>query len=369
MSRRRTAVVTSLAAVASLAAAAAALVVHNRTANDPGTHPVNQVTTGTAAVRRVTVAERQVVNGTLGHSGSYDVIASGAGLLTWFPPVATVVRRGQILYEVDGMPVVLMYGGRPSWRAFELGMANGLDVQQLETNLAALGYGSWLTVDHHFSTATYAAIRHWQADAHLPVTGSITLGQVLFLPQEVRISAHDLKLGQPIEPGTTVEHGTSDQPAITIPLPPQQAPTTKAGDSVVVTLPDGTTRPGRITSVGAVASSSASGDTSSSDTSSSDTSSEPTVPVTVRVTGTITGFLDQAQVQIMITVAAHHRVLAVPVTALNPLPGGGYQVVVVDGVTRRRVRVQTGLFDDFAGLAEVSGQGLAAGQLVQVPSD
>src|SRR5262249_60944458 len=125
------------------------------------------------------------------------------------------------------------------------------------------------------------------------------------------------------------------------------------GASAVGTPRVAPTRPGRITSAGPVASSPASS-TPSGDTSSSDTSAEPTVPVTVRVTGPATAFLDQAQVQVMITVAAHHRVLAVPVTALNTLPGGGYEVVVVDGLTTRRVRVQTGLFDDFAGLAEVS---------------
>jgi hypothetical protein len=44
-------------------------------------------------------------------------------------------------------------------------------------------------------------------------------------------------------------------------------------------------------------------------------------------------------------------------------------VIVVDGATTRRVPVQTGLFDEFAGLAEVSGPGLAEGQKVQVPRD
>jgi hypothetical protein len=66
-------------------------------------------------------------------------------------------------------------------------------------------------------------------------------------------------------------------------------------------------------------------------------------------------------------VALHTKVLAVPITALNALSGGGYEVVVVDGAGTRRVPVQTGLFDDSAALAEVSGPDLAEGQRVRVP--
>jgi hypothetical protein len=86
------------------------------------------------------------------------------------------------------------------------------------------------------------------------------------------------------------------------------------------------------------------------------------------VDGTVTGFLDQAQVQVAITVAAHANVLTVPITALNAIPGG-YEVIVVDQGTTRRIAVETGLFDEFAGLAEVRGSGLAKGQLVRVPRD
>jgi HlyD family secretion protein len=70
---------------------------------------------------------------------------------------------------------------------------------------------------------------------------------------------------------------------------------------------------------------------------------------------------------VAITVAAHRNVLAVQIAALNAVANGRYEVIVVDGATTRRVPVQTGLFDEFAGLAEVSGPDLAEGQKVQVP--
>ena len=62
--------------------------------------------------------------------------------------------------------------------------------------------------------------------------------------------------------------------------------------------------------------------------------------------------------------------LAVPVSALVALAGGGYAVEVVHGAgataTRQLVAVRTGLFS--ATLVQVSGPGIAAGQRVEVPA-
>jgi hypothetical protein len=59
----------------------------------------------------------------------------------------------------------------------------------------------------------------------------------------------------------------------------------------------------------------------------------------------------------------------VPANALLALAGGGYAVEVVDASgVHRLVGVQTGLFDDSAGLVEVTGNGVAEGQNVVVPA-
>jgi hypothetical protein len=187
------------------------------------------------------------------------------------------------------------------------------------------------------------------------------------MPNAVRISTYDLQLGAQVEPGTVVEHGTSDRPAITVQLSPQQLPNAKVNDRVVVTLPDGTPRGGKIAEIGPVAVPPS--ESSNANSGGGNNSNQSTVPVTVQADGTISGFLDQTQVRVAITVEIHSRVLAVPITALNAVPDGRYEVIVVDGTTTRRVPVQTGLFDEFAGLAEVSGPGLAEGQKVQVPHD
>jgi hypothetical protein len=59
-------------------------------------------------------------------------------------------------------------------------------------------------------------------------------------------------------------------------------------------------------------------------------------------------------------------VLAVPVSALVALAGGGYAVEVVHGAARRLVAVQTGLFANTR--VQVSGRGLTTGTRVQVPA-
>ena len=80
------------------------------------------------------------------------------------------------------------------------------------------------------------------------------------------------------------------------------------------------------------------------------------------------GGLDQAPVEVSITHRTVRHVLAVKVTALMARSGGGYAVEVVDGDgTHHVVPVTPGLFDDVAGMVQVSGAGLRAGQRVVVP--
>jgi peptidoglycan hydrolase-like protein with peptidoglycan-binding domain len=339
-----------------------------------GTPAPTSVRTGTAAVERTTVAERTQLTGTLGHVGSYTVTAPAAGTLTRAAGVGQVVRQGQALYEVDGSPVILMYGQRPVWREMYWGMTDGPDVTQLQAALKAMGYGQDLTVSGHFSYETYRAIYRWQEAVGLPVTGTVPLGQVVFLPHPIRITSQSVLLGAQVQAGATVEAGTSDQQAVIVQLPAADLPTTQVGNSVMILLPDGHTQlRGRITAIGAAATSSStsSDSTSGSSAGSTGTSSsadQSTAQVTIMVNSSIPGFIDQAQVQVFISTQVAQGVLAVPIVALRALPSGEYEVAVVNGRQTQEVPVTVGLFDDIAGLAQVSGPGLTAGERVEVPS-
>jgi len=82
-----------------------------------------------------------------------------------------------------------------------------------------------------------------------------------------------------------------------------------------------------------------------------------------------TGTLDQAPVKVAITTATVKNALVVPVAALLALGRGGYAVEVAGpGGRHHLVPVSLGLFDDAAGLVQVSGSGLVAGQRVVVPA-
>jgi hypothetical protein len=147
----------------------------------------------------------------------------------------------------------------------------------------------------------------------------------------------------------------------------------KAGDAVTVTLPDGvSTTPGVVTSLSSVASA-ASGNAGSPPDGGNATqgpggaAGQDTVQMTVRLTRpAAAGHLDQAPVSVSIVSAQARDVLAVPVSALVALAGGGYAVDVVQAGPAHLVAVQTGLFAQT--LVQVAGPGLAAGERVQVPS-
>jgi hypothetical protein len=168
------------------------------------------------------------------------------------------------------------------------------------------------------------------------------------------------QLGGPA--GGPVLQASSTTRTVTVALDPDLTSEVRAGDGVTITLPDGTTTPGSVTSVGTVA--------TAPSNNSGESDSGPTVPLHIKLTHpSAAGRLDQALVQVAITDRKVHNVLAVPVYALVALAGGGYAVEVVhsDG-THHLVPVRLGLFDDAAGLVQVSGSGLATGQHVVVPA-
>jgi peptidoglycan hydrolase-like protein with peptidoglycan-binding domain len=362
VSRKRTAVVAGVALAGVAGVGAVALLSQN---SSDGQQAAAGTPPATTPVVTTDVSKRQNVAGTLGRAGAFTVIAPGGGTVTWLPPNGAVIGRGTPAYEIDGRPVILLFGERPPWRAFQSGMTDGADVQQLEDNLRALGYGAGVTVDQRFTSATHWAIRRWQKDSGLPVTGTVPLGQVVFVTGTVRISTADVRTGVAIGAGDTVARGTSEQRAITVQVTSNLLGSVRVGDSVVVSLPDGTTKPGTITTVGAISQpgSGASG------APAGGPNAQPTAPVVITLTGDIGNVLEDAPVQVGITVQSRPGVLAVPMPALRALPGAKYEVLVVDGAQRRHVAVTVGIFDQVTGLVEVRGDGLAAGQQVAVPPD
>jgi hypothetical protein len=314
----------------------------------------------TAAAGKVQADERAL-------SAAEATLAQGEGsaatygqnaVYTMLPKVGQVVRRGEPLYAINGEPAFLLYGGVPASRAFMPGMSAGADVAELNRNLR--GYGA--PSGDAFTAATTLAIERLQSGHHLPATGRLPLGSVVFEPGAVRVTSVTPTEGSPVQAGAVLGI-SSTRRVVTIALDASQQTSVKVGDPVSITLPDNSTTPGHVSFVGTVAT------TPSSDQNGGGSSS-PTIEVDVTPDHpAATGRLDQAPVDVSITTQTVQNVLAVPVNALLALAGGGYAVEEVGSTgVHQLVGVSVGLFDDAAGMVEVSGSGLAAGQRVVVPA-
>jgi multidrug efflux pump subunit AcrA (membrane-fusion protein) len=313
---------------------------------------------------QVSSAEKQLVSArsNLSTARSSAALYGQSSTFTALPSVGQIVARGQSLYEIDGQPVLLLYGATPATRAFVAGMSPGRDVAELNANLDALGYGRGLAGDE-FTAATVAAIRALQSARSASVTGELLVGAVVFEYGPVRVTSVTPTVGATVMPGPVLAI-TSTARQVKLALDASEQSSIKVGDTVTITLPDNQTTPGRITYVSSVATS-----PSSDGKGGGEEESAPTVEVHATPTHpAATGHLDQAPVNVEITTESAQNVLAVPVDALLALAGGGYAVEVADGRVHRLVAVTVGLFDDAEGLVQVNGQGLDAGQRVVVPA-
>jgi hypothetical protein len=342
-----------LAAGAATAWRAGAFGSHGSSGTGPGAPPP-----ATQAVVREELSSTTPVTATLGYAESYMVTGRGGGAVTSLPSAGQVIGQGQVLYRVDnGSPVVLLYGAVPAWRTLDEGLT-GADVTQLNHDLVALGYAdnseiSALGWDYFSWETAYGVQQMESARGVSSPPGSLPLGSVVFEPQAIRVSNVLGSLGGPA--AGPVLAATSDQHVVTIALSTAQETEVAVGDPVAVTLPDGASTPGKISSVGTVA-------------------SGPATNATIQVTVTLThpsaaGTLDQAPVTVYITTASSPGpVLAVPVGALLAQSPDAYAVEVAGaGNVRRLVPVAVGIFDDNSGMVQVTGA-LTPGERVVVPA-
>jgi hypothetical protein len=327
---------------------------------------VNSTSTSVYTVKRATVSSQIPVSATLGYAASNSVVNQAAGTLTAIPAVGQVVSQGQVLYQVSGAPVVLLYGSTPAYRTLSSGLT-GADVADLNADLVSLGDATTAAIpagSDTFTAATASGLEELQAALGVTQNGTLTLGQAVFLPSAIRVTTVSGQLGGTAQAGQAIMSGTSTAREVTIDLDASQQSQVQAGDQVTITLPDGTTTPGLISSVGTVAT------TPPSSQGGGNNPSPTTITVLVNPTNpAATGTWDQAPVNVTITTGSVSNVLVVPVDALLAQVGGGY-AVEVGGANggRHLVPVSLGLFDDAHGLVQVSGSGLAAGQRVVVPA-
>jgi membrane fusion protein, multidrug efflux system len=316
------------------------------------TAPTTERPPATAPVTRQDLTTTKTVSGQIDY-GAQSTIKGQGGILTWMAGVGTTVKRGKPLYKVDELPVIALYGRVPMYRDLTPG-DKGVDVQQLEKNLRALGFTGF-DVDSEYTTATAWAVKNWQQDLRLPRTGTVERDRVVFVPGAVRIAAQKGKIADPAAGDVLAYTGRAKVATADIDAADQSL--AQVGTKATIRLPDSTTVRAKVTAVGTVASTS----------STSDDDKTPTVKVTLRLAEQKgLGSLDSAPVDITLTAERHKDVLTVPISALLALTEGGYGVQVVDAEGSRIVTVKTGMFA--AGRVEVSASSLKPGLTVGVPS-
>jgi peptidoglycan hydrolase-like protein with peptidoglycan-binding domain len=349
-------------AVGAVAAVALGQLPTRSAAADGAAPSASQAPRTTATVARKTMTIEETLDGTIGYAGGREVIGNLAGTLTWRPDEGVVIDQGGRLYEVDGKKrAVLLYGSRPAWRTLDSDAADGADILQLERALKALGYTrKGDDIDRHWDADTTRAVKRWQKAAGMPRDGRVDLGEVVFLAGPIRVTERPASLGAPVGPGAVVLSGTSDERVITVDLAADRADLVAEGDTVTVTLPDGSETKGTLIDEGTVA--------TAGDEQPGGSRGTPTITVTIGLDDPkASAAYESAPVEVSVVRQSRPDVLAVPVNALVALLEGGYAVerVAPDGSTKL-VRVELGIFQD--AWVEVRGTGIAAGDPVVVPS-
>jgi hypothetical protein len=280
------------------------------------------VQTATTQIVRQDLVETETVDGTLRYADERTVAPKLKGTVTWAPAEGAVIEPDHRLTEIDGKGVYLMEGDVPAYRPLGPGVS-GTDVRQLQRALDVEGDGTW-------DPATTEAVEGWQEAKGLPVTGTIDLGRVVFLPGVRRIVSTG-RVGGPAAPVVT----SATDRVVTVALDTAQADLARG--AVAVELPSGRTVDGKVDTVGRVA------------------SKQGTVEVTIAVEAT---GIDRAPVEVELERGRAEDVLAIPVTALLARTGGGFAVELRDH-GRRVVPVEVGRFA--SGFVEIEGDGLKAG--------
>jgi hypothetical protein len=341
---------------------------------------------GSGTVERRTLAERLTATGTIGYAGETTVLARLSGTVTALPAIGRVIRRGERLYALNGGAVLLMCGAVPAYRSLAEGVSEGVDVEELERNLAALGYDPG-TVDEDFTYETAAAVRAWQEDRGLEATGEVELGRVAFLRGPQRVTQLEARLGEALGGGVGAggegggesggegggggggEAESGSEPAsipvlrtsstrrvVSVELEADQGSVAHRGQRVEVVLPGGAEVPGRVRGLTAVELSGGAG--------ASGEGAEPGIEATISLAGKRrVPALDGASVSVLFTERVRRHALSVPLSALIAIGGDRFAVEVLAGASRKRIVVTPGLAA--GGYVAVEGAGLEAGMRVE----
>src|SRR5207249_5008175 len=130
----------SLTAIGGVATLAGGVLWASTSKPAAGASPTPSTGTTTVPVTPTDLLQPDQEQGTLGFDGARTLQSAATGVLTAEPAEGATVTRDQALYGVGLHPVRLFYGTVPLSRTLALGVSDGKDVKQLESNLRTLRY-------------------------------------------------------------------------------------------------------------------------------------------------------------------------------------------------------------------------------------
>jgi peptidoglycan hydrolase-like protein with peptidoglycan-binding domain len=279
------------------------------------------------------------------------------------PRPGSVIGEGSLLAQIAGRPIFAMTGGTPMYRDLMVG-DRGLDVAQLQEDLAALGFPAGDSPGV-YGRSTAAAVRAFYLSAgYRPATTGTGKHKIVLVPQAevvfvpllpAVIQSSSLALGQAVTSPALVL--TSGALSALVPLTTAQAAIVQRGDHAKLHIVRGT-RPATVVAA-RVAKVRAAG-------SGKGAKSEPTaILVPRRPLGE--GFLGRKVVAVIVIAATNAPVLAVPVAALYTTASGQTVVTVMAHGIRTDVPVRVGAeTGGYVPVRPLHGTTLAAGDRVLV---
>jgi peptidoglycan hydrolase-like protein with peptidoglycan-binding domain len=235
---------------------------------------------------------------------------------------------------------------------------SGIDILQLEEALVDLGYDADGTVvaDGIYTPETTQAVLAFQANAGIETDGIVNLGEVIFLPGEVRITNQLTTKGSSITQGTPIIGISLSEKIVYMNLPADDQGVLAVDDAVSVEMPDNTLVPATVVFVSQTA------------TPAQNDWDPATFEVRIELDDpSVATGLDEAPVDVIIVSESVQDVMAIPVSALVALLEGGYAVEVETGGGQvQLIAVEVGFFST-NNMIEITSGALEPGDRVVLP--
>jgi multidrug efflux pump subunit AcrA (membrane-fusion protein) len=328
-----------------------------------------EVILATASVESRDLNETVEWTGTLGYGAGIEISGSG-GVITAIATTGDLLSRGDTIARIDQEPVVAFYGVLPPYRMLSQN-AEGQDVQQLETNLVALGYDpdGTVTIDEDFTYNTELMVERWQEDIGAEITGEVATNAIALLPGPSSVSSASdegglangtMIIAAPrsivtdlVEEGLLVAATEISELSVIVTVEVADEDEFLVGQSVSIELADETVVAGEVAVIASVVNP-ALGD------------SGPSIDISIAVVDADETELVEGPVTVFTVSEQILGATVVPTRALISLLEGGFAVEVVgDDGTTSLVGIELGTFDE--GMVEVLSGDLTPGDKVVVP--